>query len=451
MDNKRQGRNVFVSTFRVPDEYERSRMEAERRAALAEMLEAQAYQPLNVNQPAPIAPSQGLAKVLKQYMGAYEKRKAREAEEKAKGEELETAAEIQGRLMGVDQLFDRDKTGEMQSIYATPEQQQAQIEADIARQRATGQLEEMTPTAQYQRDPMDALRLASTPAGIAATRGNPTLAAMLQKSMETPAAEEFYAPTETAKGFVQFGKRGGKKETGLQAAPKSTNLQQDYEFAVNQGYEGSFDDFRKSGVARTSVDVRYGAPVQGVDPEGNPIFFQPNPTGGPPVIIEGVKPEGRKLTQEEKTGRLYASRMAQAESVFEGLPVPGLGEKFKEGVPLGVGNLIITPESRQFYQAERNFINATLRRESGAVISDAEFDNARKQYIPQPGDDPVTLENKRQNRELAIQLIGNSENVATPSAQAINFASQGKAASNFLSPADRSRLDELRRKRAGGG
>ena len=184
MDNKRQGRNVFVSTFRVPDEYERSRMEAERRAALAEMLEAQAYQPLNVNQPAPIAPSQGLAKVLKQYMGAYEKRKAREAEEKAKGEELETAAEIQGRLMGVDQLFDRDKTGEMQSIYATPEQQQAQIEADIARQRATGQLEEMTPTAQYQRDPMDALRLASTPAGIAATRGNPTLAAMLQKSME---------------------------------------------------------------------------------------------------------------------------------------------------------------------------------------------------------------------------------------------------------------------------
>jgi hypothetical protein len=190
MDNKRQGRNVFVSTFRVPDEYERSRMEAERRAALAEMLEAQAYQPLNVNQPAPIAPSQGLAKVLKQYMGAYEKRKAREAEEKAKGEELETAAEIQGRLMGVDQLFDRDKTGEMQSIYATPEQQQAQIEADIARQRATGQLEEMTPTAQYQRDPMDALRLASTPAGVAATRGNPTLAAMLQKSLETDKASK---------------------------------------------------------------------------------------------------------------------------------------------------------------------------------------------------------------------------------------------------------------------
>ena len=200
MDNKRQGRNVFVSTFRVPDEYERARMEAERRAALAEMLEAQAYQPLNVNQPAPIAPSQGLAKVLKQYMGAYEKRKAREAEEKAKGEELETASEIQGRLMGLDEIFNRDKEGKLQSVYATPEEQQAQIEADIARQRASGQLEEMVPTAQYQRDPMDALRLASTPAGVAATRGNPMLAAMLQKSMETEKASKSpYGSVDPAK------------------------------------------------------------------------------------------------------------------------------------------------------------------------------------------------------------------------------------------------------------
>jgi hypothetical protein len=216
MANERQGRNVFVSTFQMPDEYERARMEAQRRAALAEMLEAQAYQPLNVNQPAPIAPSQGLAKVLKQYMGAYERRKAREAEEKAKGEELETGSEIMGRLMGVDEVFSRDEQGQLQSIYDTPEQQQAQIEADIARQRSTGQLEEMTPTAQYIRDPLDAVRLASTPAGLAAMRGNPMLAAMLQKSMEEPAAEEFYAPVVGEGGrFVQFGKSGGVRESDV--------------------------------------------------------------------------------------------------------------------------------------------------------------------------------------------------------------------------------------------
>lgn len=247
MDNKRQGRNVFVSTFRVPDEYERARMEAERRAALAEMLEAQAYQPLNVNQPAPIAPAQGLAKVLKQYMGAYEKRKAREAEEKAKGEELETGSEIMGRLMGVDQLFDRDKTGKMQSIYATPEQQQAQIEADIARQRATGQLEEMTPAAQYQRDPMDALRLASTPAGVAATRGNPMLAAMLQKSLEAEKAPKSpYGSVDPAKftpeSIAKFNAtvEAGKPDYTLLRSFEQTSLtpQQMYDLIFRTGEFG---------------------------------------------------------------------------------------------------------------------------------------------------------------------------------------------------------------------
>ena len=39
-----------------------------------------------------------------------------------------------------------------------------------------------------------------------------------------------------------------------------------------------------------------------------------------------------------------------------------------------------------------------LRRESGAAISPAEFENARRQYLPQPGDTPQTLAQKRQNR-----------------------------------------------------
>jgi len=47
------------------------------------------------------------------------------------------------------------------------------------------------------------------------------LAAMLAKTMEKPVAEEFYAPTETADGLVQYGKRGGRKITLDKAAPKT--------------------------------------------------------------------------------------------------------------------------------------------------------------------------------------------------------------------------------------
>ena len=53
-------------------------------------------------------------------------------------------------------------------------------------------------------------------------------------------------------------------------------------------------------------------------------------------------------------------------------------------------------------QAERNFVNAILRRESGSAISAAEFDSANKQYFPQVGDSPDVLAQKRRNREVAL-------------------------------------------------
>jgi hypothetical protein len=57
-------------------------------------------------------------------------------------------------------------------------------------------------------------------------------------------------------------------------------------------------------------------------------------------------------------------------------------------------------------QARRDFINAVLRRESGAVIADSEFANAERQYFPQPGDSPETIRQKQRNRLVALEGIG---------------------------------------------
>jgi hypothetical protein len=82
-------------------------------------------------------------------------------------------------------------------------------------------LAEVAVQSQYRQDPTDAMRFASTPQGAAAVKGNPMLAAMLQRQMEAPASEEYYAPTETADGkLVQFGRGGGKRETGYVAPSK---------------------------------------------------------------------------------------------------------------------------------------------------------------------------------------------------------------------------------------
>jgi len=66
---------------------------------------------------------------------------------------------------------------------------------------------------------------------------------------------------------------------------------------------------------------------------------------------------------------------------------------------------MMSPQSQQADQAQRNFVNAILRQESGAAISESEFQNARKQYFPQPGDSAKVIEQKRQNRETAIKSL----------------------------------------------
>ena len=68
-------------------------------------------------------------------------------------------------------------------------------------------------------------------------------------------------------------------------------------------------------------------------------------------------------------------------------------------------NSLASDTIRQQRQAERNFLNAVLRRESGAVISPTEFTEGAKQYFPRPGDDAKTLEQKTRNREVALQSI----------------------------------------------
>ena len=79
-----------------------------------------------------------------------------------------------------------------------------------------------------------------------------------------------------------------------------------------------------------------------------------------------------------------------------------LWNKGMRAIPGGLGNYGLGENAQKLEQAKRDFINAVLRQESGAVISPEEFANADQQYFPQPGDDDAVIEQKRRNRENAI-------------------------------------------------
>jgi len=123
---------------------------------------------------------------------------------------------------------------------------------------------------------------------------------------------------------------------------------------------------------------------------------------------EMKKAGATKVNFNEGQGKAagYADRMFQSEKIIRQHEQAGtsMQDKLASGVPV-VGNYLTSDNYKHFDQAKRDFVNAILRRESGAVISDQEFANAEVQYFPQPGDSPEVIEQKRQNRETAIYGI----------------------------------------------
>lgn len=110
---------------------------------------------------------------------------------------------------------------------------------------------------------------------------------------------------------------------------------------------------------------------------------------------------------EQTVAAGFADRMVAANQAIDQFGKQGASKtgRLLEALPFGVGNSVQSPEYQQFEQARRDFINALLRRESGAAIGVDEFKNADRQYFPQPGDSEAVIAQKAQNRALAVEGI----------------------------------------------
>ena len=129
----------------------------------------------------------------------------------------------------------------------------------------------------------------------------------------------------------------------------------------------------------------------------------------------------------------------------QGVTQPGLIKRAADSVGLGMAaNWTQSPEQQQVEQSQRDFINAVLRRESGAAIADSEFDNARKQYFPQPGDSQDVIDQKLKNR--AIATAGIKAEVPNADQRIGQVIGAGNAA--VAAPAGNQQIAELQRRAA---
>jgi hypothetical protein len=133
--------------------------------------------------------------------------------------------------------------------------------------------------------------------------------------------------------------------------------------------------------------------------------------------------DGKPQNQTQALVGGFAGRLLDAEKTLT-----VVNDMFAGNMAFGsiLPNQLKSAERQQFEQAKRNFINAVLRRESGAVIADSEFDNAAQQYFAQPGDSPEALLLKAQNRNRVINNFYQEANMLRPVSAGAVIESDGK-------------------------
>lgn len=139
--------------------------------------------------------------------------------------------------------------------------------------------------------------------------------------------------------------------------------------------------------------------------DGQTLEFIPGGPADPTSKAGGGKP----LTEGQSKALLFGTRMQEANSILDELASNGVNTSVpgsRAGFGVGAAINALQPADRQrLDQAKRDFLNAVLRRESGAVIADTEFNNGDKQYFPQPGDGEAVIAQKKRNREVAMRGI----------------------------------------------
>ena len=305
-------------------------------------------------------------------------------------------------------------------------------------------------------DPAAAMGMQQGQLGMAATRQNMQFdaekmqmareqakLAAAQHAASMTAAERAQAAKELADGlsgaayFYQKGDRAGYDTFLAQNGIDPSTHPFDAFPAHAAQYEGVLDALKSfdamanpkekplSSVAKLTADFKaglidkatYEAALQkataqdqttmSVSPDGTVRFSQgavSNTAKVPKMTVDAAKNTG------------FYGRTLEANKILNELEAQGTDfwQSNLDAVPFGLGNYARSPEFQKFDQARRDFVNAILRRESGAVISDREFENAEKQYFPVPGDSQEVIAQKRRNRETAIEglRVGSGEGAA---------------------------------------
>lgn len=152
---------------------------------------------------------------------------------------------------------------------------------------------------------------------------------------------------------------------------------------------------------------QYDLAVQGMAPQG--MTIESTPDGGF-RLVQGAGAADRPFTEGQSKDLVYATRAEGALQALEPVAdtLTSFGQRAAGIDPTGVvRGAVQTPEFQVAQQAGQEFLQAILRKDTGAAITAQEQELYGQTYLPQPGDGPEVLAQKRAARLRAIEAIRN--------------------------------------------
>lgn len=179
-------------------------------------------------------------------------------------------------------------------------------------------------------------------------------------------------------------------------APESPSSVREYEYAKNQGYPGSYQNFlleqKRAGASSVTT---YGSLTPGVDAQGRSVFVQPSNRGGAQVI-PGVSPlpsTGAQPTQDERQSALLLARLRRAKQDIEGVLANNPGAERPEELGSFAGlmgetarNFANSSDRQMIESAQMDALDAALTLSTGAAYTKEQLEMQRRAHFPQIGD-----------------------------------------------------------------
>lgn len=122
--------------------------------------------------------------------------------------------------------------------------------------------------------------------------------------------------------------------------------------------------------------------------------------------LNAITRDQKPPSEGERAAFGYYTRALDAHQALEGMEEKMASKNLAGQAAYSfLPNAMQSEENQLYKQAQRQFTEARLRKDSGAAIAASEYANDEKTYFPQPGDTPAVLQRKRQARSMVLRSL----------------------------------------------